>query len=114
MVIAPYHHVTEFQRPTVGRKQHWHDTTVCGRGVADLRSIKWLDAHGVALFLLKTIRNEFVTKNSNGPTVKANVLATSHAFLYTGKRNVKFTLQQAKKAQSGSRGIVLLFLEPRR
>ena len=54
-----------------------------------MHSIKWLDAHGEALFLLKMIRNDFVAKNSDGPTVKANVLASSHAFLYTGKRKCK-------------------------
>jgi hypothetical protein len=32
--------------------------------------------------LLTMIRKDFVTENSDGRTVKANVLASSHAFLY--------------------------------
>jgi hypothetical protein len=36
-------------------------------------------------FLAKKIRNDFVAKNSDGRTVKANVLGSSHAFIYTGK-----------------------------
>ena len=36
MAIMPDHYVTEFQWRTVGRKQHSHDTTVCGRRVCRL------------------------------------------------------------------------------
>jgi hypothetical protein len=60
--------------------------------------------------LLTMIRKDFVTENSDGRTVKANVLASSYAFLYTCKlQQVQFTLEQATKAQKGIRGITHLF-----
>ena len=41
-------------------------------------------------------------------------LFTGQEKLTEGKAKVKFTLEQAMKAQRGSRGISMLFLEPRR
>jgi len=46
------------------------------------------------------------------PGIGHHVLRNVWTFLRNVK--VKFTLEQATKAQSASRGIALLFLEPRR
>jgi hypothetical protein len=46
--------------------------------------------------------------------IKSRIRRSEHVTRITGKVKVKFTLEQATKAQRGSRSIALPFLQPRR
>ena len=67
------------------------------------------------------VRNDLTENESGGPQALCNKIQTiqladkylpfqSMSYQYTIKVKVKFSLEQATKAQSGSRGIAVLFL----
>jgi hypothetical protein len=61
---------------------------------------------------MATVRRNYAVRNTKTDIEPGNIIFMCNIPLV--KVKVKFPLEQAAKAQRGSRGIALLFLQPRR